>query len=151
MNEAIPWTTITTFGAAKPKADYLSPIILPEMGMTKRVGMYYDRSGWGIKKWCTHPTGCPSGDLPFRNMANFGPCIIKGPAVKIIHAVIQSANSLEYLFFPSYIYTMSAISAALKSRIRRPQLLKKVMKAEDIVPIFQDGQYLGWSGFTGVG
>lgn len=46
---------------------------------------------------------------------------------------------------------MSGVSAALKSRIRRPQLLKKVMKAEDTVSIFKDGQYLGWSGFTGVG
>ncbi|KAI9311736.1 acetyl-CoA hydrolase [Dichotomocladium elegans] len=46
---------------------------------------------------------------------------------------------------------MASISAALKSRVRRPQLLKKVMKAEDTIPLFENGQYLGWSGFTGVG
>ncbi|KAI9264106.1 acetyl-CoA hydrolase [Phascolomyces articulosus] len=46
---------------------------------------------------------------------------------------------------------MATVSAALKSRVRRPQLLNKVMKAEDTLPYFQNGQYLGWSGFTGVG
>ncbi|KAI8081738.1 acetyl-CoA hydrolase [Halteromyces radiatus] len=46
---------------------------------------------------------------------------------------------------------MASVSAALKSRVRRPALLNKVMKAEDTVPFFKDGQYLGWSGFTGVG
>ncbi|KAI9488240.1 acetyl-CoA hydrolase [Zychaea mexicana] len=46
---------------------------------------------------------------------------------------------------------MASVSAALKSRVRRPQLLNKVMKAEETLPYFQNGQYLGWSGFTGVG
>lgn len=46
---------------------------------------------------------------------------------------------------------MASVSAALKSRVRRPALLNKVMKAEDTLPFFKDGQYLGWSGFTGVG
>ncbi|KAI9252670.1 acetyl-CoA hydrolase [Sporodiniella umbellata] len=46
---------------------------------------------------------------------------------------------------------MASISAALKSRVRRPQFLNKVMKAEEAVKFFKDGQYLGWSGFTGVG
>ncbi|CDH51895.1 acetyl-hydrolase [Lichtheimia corymbifera JMRC:FSU:9682] len=46
---------------------------------------------------------------------------------------------------------MASVSAALKSRVRRPQLLNKVMKAEETLPLFQNGQYLGWSGFTGVG
>lgn len=45
---------------------------------------------------------------------------------------------------------MSA-SAALKSRVRRPQFYNKVMKAEDTLKFFQAGQYMGWSGFTGVG
>ncbi|KAL9642079.1 hypothetical protein ABK040_004128 [Willaertia magna] len=43
------------------------------------------------------------------------------------------------------------MSAALKSRVHRASLLKKVAKAEDLIPLFQNGQYLGWSGFTGVG
>ncbi|EIE79584.1 hypothetical protein G6F46_008243 [Rhizopus delemar] len=46
---------------------------------------------------------------------------------------------------------MSAVSAAFKSRVRRPQLLNKVMKAEETLKFFKNGQYLGWSGFTGVG
>ncbi|KAI8381065.1 acetyl-CoA hydrolase [Radiomyces spectabilis] len=46
---------------------------------------------------------------------------------------------------------MASVSAALKSRVRRPQLLNKVMKAEDTLKFFKNGQYLGWSGFTGVG
>lgn len=43
------------------------------------------------------------------------------------------------------------ISAALKSRIRDPRLLNKVATPAQLLPLFQDGQYLGWSGFTGVG
>ncbi|KAI8973866.1 acetyl-CoA hydrolase [Pilobolus umbonatus] len=46
---------------------------------------------------------------------------------------------------------MASVTAALKSRVRRPQLLNKVMKAEDTLKFFENGQYLGWSGFTGVG
>ncbi|RCH80321.1 acetyl-CoA hydrolase [Rhizopus stolonifer] len=46
---------------------------------------------------------------------------------------------------------MASVSAALQSRVRRPQLLNKVMKAEEAVQFFKGGQYLGWSGFTGVG
>ncbi|KAI9275735.1 acetyl-CoA hydrolase [Phascolomyces articulosus] len=46
---------------------------------------------------------------------------------------------------------MASISAALKSRVRRPQYLEKVMKAEDTIKFFKPGQYMGWSGFTGVG
>ncbi|KAI8143327.1 acetyl-CoA hydrolase [Fennellomyces sp. T-0311] len=46
---------------------------------------------------------------------------------------------------------MASVSAALKSRVRRPQLLKKVVNAEDTLQYFKNGQYLGWSGFTGVG
>lgn len=37
---------------------------------------------------------------------------------------------------------MASVSAALKSRVRRPQLLKKVMKAEETIPFFKDGQYV---------
>jgi acetyl-CoA hydrolase len=45
---------------------------------------------------------------------------------------------------------MSA-SALLKSRVRRPSYLKKLAKAEDLIPLFPNGAYIGWSGFTGVG
>ena len=42
-------------------------------------------------------------------------------------------------------------SAALKSRVARPSLLKKLANPEDLIPLFPDGAYIGWSGFTGVG
>ncbi|KAK4972949.1 acetyl-CoA hydrolase [Elasticomyces elasticus] len=42
-------------------------------------------------------------------------------------------------------------SALLKSRVRRPSYLKKLAKAEDLVDLFPNGTYIGWSGFTGVG
>ena len=42
-------------------------------------------------------------------------------------------------------------SAALKSRVRRPSLLKKLAHPEDLIPLFPNGAYVGWSGFTGVG
>ncbi|KAK6825022.1 acetyl-hydrolase [Apiospora arundinis] len=42
-------------------------------------------------------------------------------------------------------------SAALKSRIRRPSMLKKLCRPEDMLHHFPNGAYVGWSGFTGVG
>lgn len=45
---------------------------------------------------------------------------------------------------------MSA-SAALRARIRRPQLLSKLAQPKDLLHYFPHGAYVGWSGFTGVG
>jgi len=42
-------------------------------------------------------------------------------------------------------------SAALKSRVARPSMLKKLAHPEDLIPLFPNGAYIGWSGFTGVG
>ena len=42
-------------------------------------------------------------------------------------------------------------SAALKARVRRPSYLKKLAKTEDLIELFPNGAYVGWSGFTGVG
>lgn len=42
-------------------------------------------------------------------------------------------------------------SAALKARVRRPSMLKKLVHPEDLIPMFPNGSYIGWSGFTGVG
>lgn len=42
-------------------------------------------------------------------------------------------------------------SAALKARVRHPNLLKKVCRPEDLLHHFPNGAYVGWSGFTGVG
>ncbi|KAG7848853.1 hypothetical protein KL941_001671 [Ogataea angusta] len=43
------------------------------------------------------------------------------------------------------------MSAILKQRVRYAPYLKKLRTAEECIPLFQHGQYLGWSGFTGVG
>lgn len=42
-------------------------------------------------------------------------------------------------------------SAALKARIKRPSMLKKLCRPEDLMQHFPNGSYIGWSGFTGVG
>lgn len=42
-------------------------------------------------------------------------------------------------------------SAALKSRVARPSMLKKLTTPKDLLHHFPNGAYLGWSGFTGVG
>lgn len=42
-------------------------------------------------------------------------------------------------------------SALLRSRVRRPSMLSKLAKAEDLISLFPHGSYVGWSGFTGVG
>ncbi|MCJ1370415.1 acetyl-CoA hydrolase [Loxospora ochrophaea] len=44
-----------------------------------------------------------------------------------------------------------AVSTLLKSRVRRPSMLNKLAKAEDLIDLFPHGSYIGWSGFTGVG
>jgi len=44
-----------------------------------------------------------------------------------------------------------AASAALKSRVRRPNYLNKLTRAEDLIDLFPHNAYVGWSGFTGVG
>ena len=43
------------------------------------------------------------------------------------------------------------MSAILKQRVRFAPYLKKLRTPEQCVPFFKNGQYLGWSGFTGVG
>ncbi|EAU82276.1 acyl-CoA carboxylate CoA-transferase [Coprinopsis cinerea okayama7 len=42
-------------------------------------------------------------------------------------------------------------SAALLERVRRPAFLNKLAKPEDLAPLFRNDDYIGWSGFTGVG
>ena len=44
-----------------------------------------------------------------------------------------------------------AASALLRSRVRRPSMLDKLAKLEDLIELFPHGSYIGWSGFTGVG
>ncbi|WPK25481.1 hypothetical protein PUMCH_002798 [Australozyma saopauloensis] len=43
------------------------------------------------------------------------------------------------------------MSALLKQRVRYAPYLAKLRSAEECVELFKHGQYLGWSGFTGVG
>ncbi|KAK0705541.1 hypothetical protein B0H67DRAFT_604335 [Lasiosphaeris hirsuta] len=42
-------------------------------------------------------------------------------------------------------------SAALMARVKRPVMLKKLCRPEDMLQHFPNGAYIGWSGFTGVG
>ncbi|KAF9266564.1 acyl-CoA carboxylate CoA-transferase [Marasmius fiardii PR-910] len=42
-------------------------------------------------------------------------------------------------------------SAALRERVRRPGYLKKLAQPGDLAPLFKNDDYIGWSGFTGVG
>ena len=42
-------------------------------------------------------------------------------------------------------------SAALKARVRRPTMLNKLCRPQDMLHHFPNGAYIGWSGFTGVG
>lgn len=46
---------------------------------------------------------------------------------------------------------MSAASALLKQRVRYAPYLKKLRTPDQCVELFKNGQWLGWSGFTGVG
>lgn len=43
------------------------------------------------------------------------------------------------------------MSAILKQRVRYAPYLQKLRKPEECIELFKHGQYLGWSGFTGVG
>lgn len=43
------------------------------------------------------------------------------------------------------------VSRLLKERVRYAPYLKKVRPVEELIPLFKNGQYIGWSGFTGVG
>ena len=43
------------------------------------------------------------------------------------------------------------MSAILKQRVRYAPYLKKLRTGEQCIDLFKHGQYLGWSGFTGVG
>ncbi|KAJ3746814.1 acyl-CoA carboxylate CoA-transferase [Lentinula detonsa] len=42
-------------------------------------------------------------------------------------------------------------SAALLERVKRPAYLQRLARPEDLVPMFKHDDYIGWSGFTGVG
>ncbi|KAL9114641.1 MAG: hypothetical protein Q9227_001319 [Pyrenula ochraceoflavens] len=44
-----------------------------------------------------------------------------------------------------------SVSTLLRSRVRRPSYLNKVVKAEELIDLFPHNSYIGWSGFTGVG
>lgn len=43
------------------------------------------------------------------------------------------------------------VSQLLKQRVRYAPYLQKVRTPEELIPLFKNGQYIGWSGFTGVG
>lgn len=85
--------------------------------MTKRVGMYHDRSGWGIKKsGARTPQAVPRVTCHSGTSPSFGPCIIKGPAVKTIHAT-QSANPFHFFLSYSLSYISITIIPCLLSAL----------------------------------
>ncbi|EDO19463.1 hypothetical protein Kpol_1002p112 [Vanderwaltozyma polyspora DSM 70294] len=43
------------------------------------------------------------------------------------------------------------VSKLLRERVKHIPYLSRVKEAHELVPLFQNGQYIGWSGFTGVG
>lgn len=43
------------------------------------------------------------------------------------------------------------MSSILKQRVRCTKALSKLCSVEDVIPLFKDDMWLGWSGFTGVG
>lgn len=43
------------------------------------------------------------------------------------------------------------VSAALAGRIRNKALLSKVRTCKELIPLLKNNDYIGWSGFTGVG
>ncbi|KAJ7878987.1 hypothetical protein B0H14DRAFT_2710106 [Mycena olivaceomarginata] len=45
----------------------------------------------------------------------------------------------------------SAASSILRDRVRRPAFLQKLAEPADLAPLFKHDDYIGWSGFTGVG
>ncbi|GAA5905466.1 hypothetical protein JCM6882_003169 [Rhodosporidiobolus microsporus] len=55
------------------------------------------------------------------------------------------------MVMPSTIARFCPPSSALKSRVARGSYLSKLRKPEELVSLFQNGEYIGWSGFTGVG
>ncbi|CCE62442.1 hypothetical protein TPHA_0C02890 [Tetrapisispora phaffii CBS 4417] len=44
-----------------------------------------------------------------------------------------------------------SVSQLLKQRVRYLPYLDKVKTADELIPLFKNGMYIGWSGFTGVG
>ncbi|GAA5971409.1 hypothetical protein JCM11641_008342 [Rhodosporidiobolus odoratus] len=52
---------------------------------------------------------------------------------------------------PTRISRSLHVGDALRSRVARPSYLSKLAKPEDLVQHFKNGDYIGWSGFTGVG
>ncbi|KAF8640176.1 hypothetical protein AX16_010231 [Volvariella volvacea WC 439] len=48
-------------------------------------------------------------------------------------------------------HPVKAISPALRERVRRPAYLERLALPEDLAPLFKHDDYIGWSGFTGVG
>ncbi|KAF8871576.1 hypothetical protein BD779DRAFT_1717729 [Infundibulicybe gibba] len=45
----------------------------------------------------------------------------------------------------------ATVSSALRERVRRPALLEKISTPEELAGSFKNDDYIGWSGFTGVG
>ncbi|KAK7038258.1 putative acetyl-CoA hydrolase [Favolaschia claudopus] len=49
------------------------------------------------------------------------------------------------------VFRPSSASSVLRDRVRRPAFLEKLVEPDDLAPLFKNDDYIGWSGFTGVG
>lgn len=66
---------------------------------------------------------------------------------------LQDNSPLFSFFFLLFVCLccIMAASALLRNRVKRPSYLGKLAKPEDLIDLFPNGSYIGWSGFTGVG
>ncbi|RFU36170.1 hypothetical protein B7463_g158, partial [Scytalidium lignicola] len=81
------------------------------------------------------------------------PSSYSGGSLSLWHEVMveNSGAGRASITQESSLLTAPIASAALKARVRRPSLLKKLAHPEDLLSHFPNGAYIGWSGFTGVG
>ncbi|KAJ7633167.1 hypothetical protein FB45DRAFT_914519 [Roridomyces roridus] len=49
------------------------------------------------------------------------------------------------------VFNPGKASSTLRERVRREAFLQKLAEPQDLAPLFKDDDYIGWSGFTGVG
>ncbi|KAJ6531086.1 hypothetical protein B0H19DRAFT_1190350 [Mycena capillaripes] len=49
------------------------------------------------------------------------------------------------------VFRPSSASSVLRERVRRPAFIEKLAEPSDLAPLFKNDDYIGWSGFTGVG
>ncbi|KAF9043348.1 hypothetical protein BJ165DRAFT_1484400 [Panaeolus papilionaceus] len=72
------------------------------------------------------------------------------PMLRNTPAALKRAAHPQPLGWASTLGASSA-SAGLRERVARPAYLNKMASPEELAPLFKHDDYIGWSGFTGVG